>query len=234
MDLALAGRANPENPDDQPVWRIVMTTRLTRVFVVVGACALWAACSKGGANADSAAAADSAAKAAAAAPAAPAPAPLTDANIVALLDNANETDSAAGNIAATKGTNAEVKSFGREMMRDHHALRKMGQDLAKKLNLTPAMPAGDTSAAAATNWQNTLSSLPKGAAFDTAYINHEVAYHQAVIATAQAGLAAAQDSSLKALITKAAPNLEAHLKHAQSIQSKLSGSAAADSGKKKN
>jgi putative membrane protein len=211
-----------------------MTTRLTRVLVVFGACAFWAACSKGGGNADSAAAADSAAKAAAAAPpAAPAPAPLTDANIVAILDNANVTDSSAGNIAATKGTNAEVKSFGRDMMRDHHALRKAGQDLAKKLNLTPAMPAGDTSAAAATNWQNTLNSLPKGAAFDTAYISHEVAYHQAVLATAQAALSAAQDTSLKALITKAAPNLEAHLKHAQAIQAKLSGSAAADSGKKK-
>lgn len=212
-----------------------MTTRLTPVLVLFGACALWAACSKGGGKADSAAAADSAAKAAAATPPAPpAPAPLTDANIAAILDNANMADSAAGNIAATKGTNAEVKSFGREMMRDHHALRKAGQDLAKKLNLTPAMPAGDTSVTAATNWQNTLNSLPKGAAFDTAYINHEVAYHQAVLATAQAALSAAQDTSLKALITKAAPNIEAHLKHAQSIQSKLSGSAAADSGKKKN
>jgi len=211
-----------------------MTTRLTRVLVVFGACAFWAGCSKGGGKADSAAAADSAAKAAAAAPAptTPAPAPLTDANIAAILDGANAADSAAGNIAATKGTHADVKAFGRDMMRDHHALRKAGQDLAKKLNLTPAMPAGDTSAAAATNWQNTLNSLPKGAAFDTAYINHEVSYHEAVISTAQAAQSAAQDTSLKALITKAIPNLQAHLKHAQEIQSKLSGSAAADSGKK--
>jgi putative membrane protein len=210
-----------------------MTTRLTRVIAVLGACASWAACSKGGGNADSAAAADSAAKAsAAAAPAPAAPAPLTDANIAAILDNANMADSAAGNVAATKGTNAEVKSFGRDMMRDHHALRKAGQDLAAKLNLTPAMPAGDTSQTAAQNWQNTLNSLPKGAAFDTAYINHEVAYHQAVLSTAQTAQTAAQDTSLKALITKAIPNLEAHLKHAQSIQSKLSGSAATGAAKK--
>jgi len=210
-----------------------MTTRLTRVFIVFGACALWAGCSKDGSKADSAAAADSAAKSAAAATPAPAaPAPLTDANIAAILDNANATDSANGNIASTKGTNSEVKAFGRDMMRDHHALRKAGQDLAKKLNLTPAMPAGDTSAAAATNWQNTLNTLGKGAAFDTAYINHEVAYHQAVLSTAQTAQTAAQDTSLKALIAKAIPNLEAHLKHAQEIQGKLSGGAA-DSGKKK-
>jgi putative membrane protein len=212
-----------------------MTTRLTRVLVVFGACTLWAGCSKGGNKADSAAAADSASKATAAAPTptTPAPAPLTDANIAAILDEANAADSAAGNIASTKGTRADVKEFGRDMMRDHHALRKQGQDLAKKLNLTPTPPSGDTLQTSAQNWQNTLNSLPKGAAFDTAYINHEVATHQAVIATAQTAQSAAQDTSLKALITKAIPNLQAHLQKAQSIQSKLSGSAtSADSGKK--
>ena len=211
-----------------------MTTRLTRVLVALGACALWEACSTGDNKADSAAAPDSAAKAAAAAPpAAPAPAPLTDANIAAILDEANAADSAAGNIASTKGTHADVKAFGRDMMRDHHALRKAGQDLAKKLNLTPAAPSGDTLQSSAQNWQTTLNSLPKGAAFDTAYINHEVVMHQAVIATAQTAQSAAQDTSLKALITKALPNLQAHLKHAQEIQGKLSGAAAPDSGKKK-
>jgi putative membrane protein len=211
-----------------------MPTRPTRAFVLLGACALWAGCSKGENKTDSAAAADSASKAAATAPApAPAaPAPLTDANIVALLDAANAADSAAGNVASTKGTHADVKSFGRDMMRDHHALRKAGQDLAKKLNVTPVPPAGDTSQTAAQNWQNTLNSMPKGAAWDTAYINHEVNYHQAVLQTLQAAQGAAQDTSLKALITKAIPNIQAHLKHAQSIQSKLSGSAMGDSAKK--
>jgi putative membrane protein len=214
-----------------------MTTRLTRVFTLLGVCALWAGCSKGDNKADSAAAADSAAKASAAATpppaAAPAPAPLNDANIVAILDAANMTDSATGNIASTKGTNSEVKAFGRDMMRDHHALRKAGQDLAKKENITPTPPAGDTSQAAAQNWQNTLNSQPKGPDWDKAYIDHEVAYHQAVLQTAQAALGAAQDTSLKALITKAAPNIEAHLKHAQSIQSKLNAAPAAGAGGKK-
>ena len=209
------------------------TTRLAGVCAVLSISVFSAACSKGADKADSVAAADSAAKAAAAVPApAPAPAPLTDANIAAILDAANAADSAAGNVASTKAKNAEVKSFGRDMMRDHHALRKAGQDLAKKLNLTPAMPAGDTSQAAAQNWQNTLTSTPAGAAWDKAYIDHEVVYHQAVLQTAQAALGAAQDTSLKALITKAAPNIEGHLKHAQAIQTKLNAAPAADAGKK--
>ena len=47
----------------------------------------------------------------------------TDANIVALLDEANMADSAAGAVAATKGTSSAVRDFGKMMMRDHHTLR---------------------------------------------------------------------------------------------------------------
>ncbi|MBA3672467.1 MAG: DUF4142 domain-containing protein [Gemmatimonadaceae bacterium] len=191
--------------------------------------ALLAACSKGDKSADSARAADSAAAAVAPAPA-PAPAPaastLTDPNIVALLDGANMTDSSAGAVAATKGTGSEVKSFAKEMMRDHHALRAAGATLAKKLNVTPEMPAGDNSGLAASAWQDTLNTTAKGAAWDKAYIDHEVSYHEWLLTTAQAGLAAAQNADLKAFITKAAPSVQAHLDHAKSIQSKLGGGTA--------
>ena len=65
-----------------------MSIRLARTAALLGACALWGACSKSDNKADSAAAADSAAKAAAAAaPATPTPPPLTDANIAAILRN---------------------------------------------------------------------------------------------------------------------------------------------------
>ena len=199
-------------------------SRFVRHTPLAALCAavLVAACAKGDKTADSAKAADSAmASAPAAAPAAPAAPALTDPNIVAILDGANAADSAAGSVAATKGTAADVKSFGKDMMRDHHALRKAGQDLAKKLNVTPALPAGDNSAAAATAWKDSLTAMPAGAAWDKAYIAHEVAYHEAVLQTAQAALGAAQNAELKALIEKAAPNIQAHLDHAKSIQSKL-------------
>jgi putative membrane protein len=203
-------------------------------FVALCSATLIAACAKGDKSADSAKAADSASAAnAAATPATPAPPPaptLTDPNIVAILDAANMVDSAAGSVAATKGTNAEVRSFGKDMMRDHHALRKAGQDLAKKLNVTPAPPAGDTTESSGMKWHDSLSAMPKGAAWDQAYIDHEVTYHQAVLQTAQAALGAAQNAELKSLIQKAAPNIQAHLEHAKSIQSKLSGGATPATG----
>ncbi len=213
-----------------------MSIRIARSIALVGASVLWAACAKNEAKNDSAAMADSAAKAAAAAPApAPAPPALTDANIAALLDEVNAADSAAGGLASTKGSNAQVKDFGRTMMRDHHTLRKAGQDLAKKLNLTPAPPANDTMPQAAQKMHDNMTAMAKGAAWDKAYIDNEVAVHQAVLALLQVAQGAAQDTSLKALIITATPNIQAHLTKAQDIQSKLSATPAAgtDSGAKK-
>ncbi|MEO8561793.1 MAG: DUF4142 domain-containing protein [bacterium] len=207
------------------------TLRRTSVAALAAA-AFVAACSKGDKTADSAKAADSAAAAAAAAAPPPAPAPpaLTDPNIAAILDGANAADSSAGAVAATKGTSSEIRSFAKDMMRDHHALRKLGQDLVKKLNVTPELPAGDNSQAAATAWHDSLTAMAKGAAFDKAYIDHEVTYHEAVLQTAQAALGAAQNADLKALIQKAAPNLQAHLEHAKSIQSKMGSAMGAAGG----
>lgn len=191
-------------------------------FALACAAALVAACSKRDSTADSARLADSTAVAATSTPAmTPAAPALTDANIVFILDAANAADSAAGSIAAAKGTSADVKSFGRDMMRDHHAMRVAGQDVAKKLNVTPEAPAGDNSAAAAAAWRDSLNAMPRGAAWDKTYIDHEVADHEQVLNKAQTALGATQTADLKALIQKAAPNVQAHLDRAKQIQSKL-------------
>lgn len=151
---------------------------------------------------------------------APAPA-LTDPNIVYILDNANMLDSTAGAIAATKGTNSEVRDYGKRMMRDHHALRQQGQDLAKKLGVTPAAPPNDHSQADYDKTMSTLNGVAKGNDFDKAYIDNEVTYHKGLLETATAAMAAAQNAELKNLIQKAAPAVQAHLDMAQGIQSKM-------------
>jgi putative membrane protein len=187
------------------------------------------ACAKGDkSGADTTTAKDSSAASASTAttPAAPT---LTDANIAALLDEANAADSANGKIASTKGTNADAKAFGVLMMNDHHALRKSGQDLVKKLNVTPTPPANDSLPMMAKSVSDSLQSMSKGAAWDKWYIDHEVDMHQKVLALIDQASSAAQAPELKDLLGKARPNIEMHLKRAQDIQSKL---PAADSTKK--
>lgn len=199
--------------------------------VMAGAFALAIACSKGssGAGTTTGAAAGSTVGAAGATTgaAASAPAPqLNDANIAALLDEANAGDSAAGSIAEKKGTNAQVKDFGRTMVRDHHMLRKQGQDLAKKLNLTPQPPANDTLASSAKTWGDSLNAMPKGAAWDKAYIDHEVAAHEAVLQLLQTASGAAQNAQLKDLIQKAEPAVQGHLAKAKQVQQRVGGAAS--------
>jgi putative membrane protein len=146
---------------------------------------------------------------------------LTDANIVALLDEANMADSAAGAFALKKATNPEVKAFAKLMMGEHHALRAAGQQLAKKLNVTPQPPSDDPVKGLAESEMAALRAAAKGPAFDRTYIDQEVAAHKAVLDLAEKSHEAAQNEELKKLIEQAKPVIEKHLDMAQQIQEKL-------------
>ena len=145
----------------------------------------------------------------------------TDANIFALLDEANAADSTAGSVAATKGTSSAVRDFGKRMMRDHHQLRVQGAALAKKLNITQAAPSDDPVTPAAQKEMDTLNSTAKGKDFDKAYIDAEVDMHKAVLDLATKAASQTQTTELKNLIQKAAPVIQGHLTLAESIQQKL-------------
>jgi putative membrane protein len=142
----------------------------------------------------------------------------SDANIFALLDEANVADSTHGQVASTKGTSSAVREYGRQMMRDHHTLRAEGLALAKRLNVTPAPPSGDTLPAHAQRVSELLATTAKGKDFDKAYIDHEVEMHKAVLDVATRAMTAAQSTELKNMIQKAAPAIQGHLDKAQSIQ----------------
>ena len=129
--------------------------------------------------------------------------------------------SAAGAVAATKGTAAAVRDFGKRMMRDHHQLRTQGEALAKKLKVTPAAPSDDPLAPAAQKEMDTLNSTAKGKDFDRAYIDAEVDAHKAVLDVATKAAAQTQTAELKNLIQKAAPVVQGHLDRAEAIQKTL-------------
>lgn len=146
---------------------------------------------------------------------------LSDANIFYILDQSNALDSAGGAIAVTKGTNAEVREFGGMMVRDHHALREQGQNLARKLAITPEAPVNDNSRAEMDRTMAMLNGAGKGRDFDRAYMDDQVTYHINLLQTATTAMAAAQNADLKNFIQKAAPSVQAHLDRAKAIQSKL-------------
>jgi putative membrane protein len=150
---------------------------------------------------------------------------LTDANIVALLDEANKADSAGGAAALKKATRPDVKAFAKLMMADHHALRVQGQQLAKQLGVEPKLPEHDPLAPYAASGMKALQSTPKGAEFDRTYIDNEVTIHQAVLDLANQARVTTQTPQLRDLIEKAIPVIQKHLDQAQTIQKQLTPAA---------
>jgi putative membrane protein len=153
---------------------------------------------------------------------APAAHALDDATIVAIFDAANTWDIETSQIALKKSHSQDVRGFAEMMVRDHDAVRQLGRDLARKLNVTPTPPGKDF--ALYLDHVATMKTLraATGRAFDKAYIDHEVWYHQAVIdAVTSQLLPATRNGEVKALETKVAPNFVAHLAAAKAIQAKL-------------
>ena len=108
------------------------------------------------------------------------------------------------------------------MITDHTALNKSAVDLVTKLKVTPEE--SDTSRSLKKDGDENIAKLKtlKGKAFDKAYVDHEVAYHQAVIdALDKTLIPSAQNAELKALLVKVRPAFVADLEHAQHLQSSL-------------
>jgi putative membrane protein len=160
-------------------------------------------------------------------PAAPpaAAATVSDAQSAAIVLAANTVDSTAGALAAQKGTRDDVKQFGQRMVTDHGGVNKQAVALAGRLHLTPEE--NPTSQQLTQGGQQNVNSLNgmSGAAFDRAYIDHEVEYHQTVLdAIDKTLLPSAQNADLKALLTQTRPAVAAHLEMAKNIQKQLQGS----------
>ncbi|HET7621876.1 MAG TPA: DUF4142 domain-containing protein [Gemmatimonadaceae bacterium] len=151
---------------------------------------------------------------------------LDDPTIVAIFDAANTADIETGDLAAQRGHSKEVRDLGAMFARDHRVVRQQGRDLAKKLGVTPTPPKNDQSAKQQAETMATLRAK-HGADFDKAYLDHEVAFHKAVLdAMDQQLIPAIQNEELKGLVQKVEPAFKAHMLAAQSLDKKLFGEQA--------
>lgn len=146
----------------------------------------------------------------------------SDAQIAAIVVTANNVDIEAGKLAQSKASSAKVKEFGKRMVTDHSGVNKQATDLAKKLGVKPEE--SDTSRALKKGGDENMAKLKglQGKAFDKAYVEHEVAYHQAVLdAIDKTLLPSAQNAELKSLIQKVRPAFVDHLEHAKHMAAEL-------------
>jgi putative membrane protein len=145
-----------------------------------------------------------------------------DAQIAHIVVTANQVDIDAGKLAEKMSKSKEVKAFGKQMVADHTSVNKSATDLVTKLKVKPE--ANDTSASLKNGGDANIAKLKKlkGAAFDKAYVDNEVTYHQAVIdAVDKTLIPSAKNEELKALLVKVRPALVQHLEHAKHLQASL-------------
>lgn len=148
---------------------------------------------------------------------------LTDPEIASVAVTANQIDINNAVIAKEKSKNPEVLKFAQTMTNDHKAVIDQAVALVTKLKVTPKDNAVSQSLNAGA--AKTQAGLKKksGKAFDKAYVDNEVAYHKAVIATIEGTLVPdAQNAELKELLVKVLPAFKAHLAHAEMVQKELS------------
>ena len=146
----------------------------------------------------------------------------TDPQIAHIVVTANQVDIDAGKLAESKGASKDVKDFGKQMVTDHTGVNQQAIALVKKLKVAPED--NPTSQSLKQGGEENVKHLRtlSGAAFDKAYIDHEIAYHQQVLdAVDKTLIPNAKNEELKALIVKVRPAFVAHLEHAKMIQTKL-------------
>jgi putative membrane protein len=146
----------------------------------------------------------------------------TDPQIAHIAYTAGTIDIAAGTQALAKSHNKVIRSFAQEMVRDHQAVNDKALALVKKLHVTPeANPTSASLTKSADATRARLSHL-KGAAFDRAYIDNEVAYHKTVNGALESTLIPdAKNPELKSLLQTGLTLFREHQAHAEQVAKDL-------------
>ena len=152
------------------------------------------------------------------------PSELNDLEIAHVAYTADNIDIRYAHLALAISTNQDIHDFARTMIRDHEAVNEQALGLLKKLgaeaqnnSLSHSLNEG------ATKKIDELSKL-RGAAFDMAYAENELGYHQAVNNLVEnTFIPNIENAEVKTLFQAGLKIFKAHEKHAEMMVKKLKG-----------
>lgn len=146
----------------------------------------------------------------------------TDPQIAHIAYSAGIIDIEAAKLALTKTQNPEIKAFAESMQKDHEAVNEMALALVKKLNVTPEDNATSQALSKAAEEKRAELAALDGAAFDKAYIDNEVAYHQEVNSALETLLIpSAENAELKSLLETGLKLFQGHQQHAEHVAASI-------------
>jgi putative membrane protein len=147
---------------------------------------------------------------------------LSDANIAAVVVQANTADILYAEMALAKSATPSVREFATMTKRDHESVNEAAVALVTRLGLTPVDNelSFDLRDDAETK-RLTLRDF-EGFAFDSAYAANEVSYHTTLLGAIDAALIpSVTNSELRDLLIAVRPAVAAHLTHAQTLAASL-------------
>ena len=147
---------------------------------------------------------------------------LSDAQIRNVLLTINEGEITAGELAAKRAKSAEVKEFANAMVTEH----KQNMEETKTVTKNSRIKARDSKLSKSLRkeaWSlNKELKKADAATFDKAYVDQQVLMHRNALSTLDDTLIPnAKDAAFKAHLEKTRSAVQAHLEHAQSLQSKM-------------
>lgn len=151
---------------------------------------------------------------------------LSDPEVAHVAVTANSIDIDLAKFAQSRAKDGEVRKFAGTMITDHSAVNQQAAALAGKLGVTPKD--NDVSKSLLAGASEARASIAKlqGRDFDRAYVEREVAYHQAVLDALDGLLIpTTSNAELKKLLVDVRPAIAAHLEHAKHLKASLGAGA---------
>lgn len=145
-----------------------------------------------------------------------------DSQIAEIMKTANEAEIKAAKAAKSKATDAKVKDFAEHMIKDHEQNIKDEKNITKKQDIK--LKNSDTAKSLKKDADQKLSDVKKakGAEFDKAYIDMQVAMHQDLLNHLdQTFIPNAQNADFKAYLQTTREHVQQHLAKAQEVQASL-------------
>lgn len=141
-----------------------------------------------------------------------------DSKFMMMLATGGMNEIGLSQMALSKSTNDDVKSFAQKMVDDHTMAGDELKTLAASKNVTLPM-----SMDAKHMEMNTKLGAMSGMDFDMMYMKAMVKDHEKTVAMLQKESSNGKDADAKALAAKLLPTVQGHLDMAKSMMSKMSG-----------
>ena len=147
----------------------------------------------------------------------------TNAQLTAFLNTYNDAEIEMGQMAQSKATDPEVRTFAQALVTEHRALKAEVTSTAQRVGVTPAVEADiENVTERHQEAMQELSAKAAGRPFDEAFLEHEIRMHKAVLDEIEDSLGRNRNPELKPLLEKARDGIKAHLAKAEELEKKVS------------